>query len=153
MKPDKFNILEAADHRDGMTVPDGYFAEFASKMESMLPETEFERSEGHPDSPVFKGAAPTRWQRVRPYVYMAAMFAGAWCMLKMFSLMSPTEKGISFDNDPMVAAAIGNDQFIDEYFLDDYNQYDLYYDIAEDSIAPDDMMPEDMTPAAEEEQN
>lgn len=143
MKSDKFNILEAAQRHDGMKVPDGYFADFASKMESMLPETEFERSVS--ESPVYKTATPTKWQRIRPYVYMAAMFAGAWCMLKMFSLMSPTENGINFDNDPMVAAAIGNDQFIDEYFLDDYNQYDLYDYMMEDTTGLD-----ELTFAAEE---
>ncbi len=138
MKPDKINILEAAQHRDGMTVPDGYFNDFVSRMESMLPQTEFELSaEGK--KKLIADATPTRWQRVRPYVYMAAMFAGAWCMLKMFSLLSPTTGGISFDNDPMVAEAISNDQFIDEYFLDDYNEYDLYDDMAEDSTSMSDV--------------
>ena len=60
-------------------------------------------------------------------------------MLKMFSLLSPTTGGISFDNDPMVAEAISNDQFIDEYFLDDYNEYDLYDDMAEDSTSMSDV--------------
>lgn len=138
MKPDKINILEAAQHRDGMTVPDGYFNDFVSRMESMLPQTEFELSaEGK--KKLIAVATPTRWQRVRPYVYMAAMFAGAWCMLKMFSLLSPTTGGISFDNDPMVAEAISNDQFIDEYFLDDYNEYDLYDDMAGDSTSMSDV--------------
>lgn len=138
MKPDKINILEAAQHRDGMTVPDGYFNDFVSRMESMLPQTEFELSaEGK--KKLIADATPTRWQRVRPYVYMAAMFAGAWCMLKMFSLLSPTTGGISFDNDPMVAEAISNDQFIDEYFLDDYNEYDLYDDMAGDSTSMSDV--------------
>lgn len=134
MKPDKINILEAAQHRDGMTVPDGYFNDFVSRMENMLPQTEFELSAEGKEK-IIAGATPTRWQRVRPYVYMAAMFAGAWCMLKMFSMLSSTTGGISFDNDPVVAEAISNDQFIDEYFLDDYNEYDLYYDMAGDSTA------------------
>ena len=134
MKPDKINIVEAAQHRDGMTVPDGYFNDFVSRMESMLPQTEFELSAEGKEK-LIAVATPTRWQRVRPYVYMAAMFAGAWCMLKMFSMLSPATGGISFDNDPMVAEAISNDQFIDEYFLDDYNEYDLYDDMAGDSTA------------------
>ena len=138
MKPDKINILEAAQHRDGMTVPDGYFNDFVSRMESMLPQTEFELSAEGKEK-LIADATPTRWQRVRPYVYMAAMFAGAWCMLKMFSLLSPTTGGISFDNDPMVAEAISNDQFIDEYFLDDYNEYDLYDDMAGDSTSMSDV--------------
>lgn len=130
MKSDK-SILDTIDHRDGMTVPEGYFDDFIDKMEKMLPETAFEQSQSEAeDSRVLVGAAPTRWQRVRPYVYMAAMFAGAWCMLKMFSLISPaTGNAFSFDSDPVIAEAIGNEQFIDEYFLGDYNEYDLYEDM------------------------
>lgn len=131
MKPDK-NILDSVDRIDGMRVPEGYFADFAAKMEAMLPVTEFENSQSYSSEEQNKQPL-TRWQRVRPYVYMAAMFAGAWCMLKMFSLMSPSSgNGISFDNDPVIAKAIGNEQFIDEYFLDSYSQYDLYQDIMDD---------------------
>lgn len=132
MKPD-IDIFDKAKCGDGMTVPDGYFANFAAKMENMLPPTDFEASADEPaKSPIT--AQPTRWQKTRPYIYMAAMFAGAWCMLKMFSILSPgAGGGISFDNDPVIAEAISNDQFIDEYFLDDYNQYDLYQDIMDEA--------------------
>ncbi len=68
-------------------------------------------------------------------MYMAAMFAGAWCMLKMFSLMSPSADGkMSFREDPIVAEAVSNDAFIDTYYIDDYNQYDMYEDIVGDSL-------------------
>ncbi len=148
MKSDK-NILDAVAHNDGMTVPEGYFADFIDKMEKMLPETPFEQSQSEDaDSRVITGATPTRWQRVRPYVYMAAMFAGAWCMLKMFSLISPASgNGLSFDNDPVIAEAIGNEQFIDEYFLGDYNEYDLY----EDMLYDQDIDVDDSEPAPADE--
>ena len=67
-------ILNDIDHRDGMTVPEGYFADFASKMAQALPE---------------KNLAPenrkrSTWMKIRPYAYMAAMFAGIWLMMQMF---------------------------------------------------------------------
>lgn len=44
----------------------------------------------------------TVWQRVKPYVYLAAMFAGIWCTMKMFHLASSPE--ISLDNPPAMVA-------------------------------------------------
>ncbi|MDE5959967.1 MAG: hypothetical protein K2G59_07400, partial [Muribaculaceae bacterium] len=71
--------------KDGMTVPDGYFSEFAARMDSMLPDDRV--TEKQP-------AVRTRWQMVRPYAYLAAMFAGIWCMLQMFHLMGVGSQGI-----------------------------------------------------------
>lgn len=139
MEPNRSDILEKAGRRDGLTVPEGYFSDFARRMEQMLPETEFEKS------PAVQAPAvtPTRWSRIKPYVYMAAMFAGAWCMLKMFSLMSSTDQGaINFDSDPVIAEAIGNYDFIDEYFLDDYTEYDLYQDMVEDGTYEEFIIPD-----------
>lgn len=128
MKAQPRNILEAAGRKDGRTVPDGYFADFASRMENLLPETEFEKSEREQIMPV----KLTRWQRIKPYAYMAAMFAGAWCLLKMFSIMSSQpSSAINFESDPVIAEAVANPYFIEEYFLDDYSQYDLYEDMME----------------------
>jgi hypothetical protein len=41
----------------------------------------------------------TRWQIVRPYVYLAAMFAGIWCTMKIFSDVQKLPQ-ISLDNMP-----------------------------------------------------
>ena len=44
------DILTKVDRNDGMTVPDGYFDDFAAKMMASLPEKEWEspaRSEEH----------------------------------------------------------------------------------------------------------
>ena len=53
--------------------PEGYFADFAKKMAASLPEKQIPAKR-----------KPTRWLRIRPYVYMAAMFAGVWCMGYLF---------------------------------------------------------------------
>lgn len=62
-------------------------------------------SESLPERKERKAPKLTMWQKVKPYVYLAAMFAGIWCTMKMFHLASSPE--ISLDNPPaMVAEAV-----------------------------------------------
>ena len=77
MRTDKENILDIIGRKDGMTVPDGYFADFQARMEALLPVNE------QAETPREIEAPRSFWDRVRPFVYMAAMFAGVWCMVKM----------------------------------------------------------------------
>lgn len=112
---------------DGMTVPDGYFEDFATKMAGSLPFREVL------DIPEKEQRAPRNkmWLRVRPYVYMAAMFAGAWCLLKTFTLMSPSHNDINISNYPQLSEALEDKNFVEEYIVDDLSTFDLaesYYD-------------------------
>lgn len=121
------DILTRLNHSDGMTVPDGYFADFARRMEASLPE----RPElTCPETVVLPRSW---WQRVRPYAYMAAMFAGVWCMLKMFTIMSGGGQQ-PLETNPIMAEAFGNDAFVNEYVISDLNQWDLYDEMMEDGI-------------------
>ena len=76
---------------------------------------------------------------------MAAMFAGVWCMLKMFTMISDPSQ-ISLESNPTLADALTNEVFVNEYILDDIDQYDILdeegYDI--DALA-DSMMIYDQT--------
>lgn len=76
------DILEQINHKDGMTVPEGYFEDFASRMAASLPVRDWEENRG-------KVMPRSFWQKVRPYVYLAAMFAGVWSMMTMFDMMRP----------------------------------------------------------------
>lgn len=119
--------LDKIGRRDGLTVPDGYFADFAKRMSAELPY--------RPELEEKKVAAPrSTWQRVRPYVYMAAMFAGVWCMLKMFTLMSSPDKSLSIDSHPSLATAVSNEQFVEDFVIDDISDFDIYDSMVEDSI-------------------
>lgn len=114
------NILAKVNHRDGLTVPDGYFADFAASMAAKLP-----------DRPELENPAavlPKRsfWQTVRPYTYMAAMFCGVWCLIKMLSMMAATEQEITFENDPILAEAAANDEIVEEFVIEDISQSDIY---------------------------
>lgn len=127
------DILTRIDRQSGMTVPEGYFDDFAAKMTASLPQRdEIER----PSAVILP--PPTLWTRVRPYVYLAAMFAGVWCMLKMFVLMSGTpDSNANIDKNPILAEAISNDSFINDFVMDDISQWDIMDEMMDDGIAPE----------------
>ena len=83
----RHDILEKAGHQTGYTVPEGYFDSVRSKIMANLPEYQ----EAQPEK-------ISMWTKVQPYIYMAAMFAGIWCMMKMFHMM--TSADLSLDNPP-----------------------------------------------------
>ena len=83
----RHDILEKAGHQTGYTVPEGYFDSVRSKIMANLPEYQ----EAQPEK-------ISMWKKVQPYIYMAAMFAGIWCMMKMFHMM--TSADLSLDNPP-----------------------------------------------------
>jgi hypothetical protein len=125
---DKKDILNKINRHDGLTVPEGFFDDFAAKMAESLPERpELE----NPSSIV---APRSFWHRVRPYVYMAAMFGGVWCMLKVFTLFSANDSELSINNNPDLANAVCNEQFVEDYVIDDVSNWDIYDSMLEDSI-------------------
>lgn len=125
------DILEKINHKDGMTVPDGYFSDFAARMAESLPVQDWEK-------PQPKVMPRSVWQKVRPYIYMAAMFMGVWCMMKMFDLMRPDTAGLSFDNNPVLTAAVNNDYFVSDYVITqgDVSEYQLMEDLYETGYVP-----------------
>lgn len=97
MKEEK--ILEDKFGRKGpWTVPDGYFDAMRDEVMSKLPE--------YPSVP--KKPDLSVWQRIKPYVYLAAMFAGIWCMMNIFHRVSDNTGSLSLDNPPAhIAAYVG----------------------------------------------
>lgn len=132
MKQDD-DILKKLDHKDGMTVPEGYFADFARRMEASLPERPELSATVEPQVP------RTWWGRLRPYAYMAAMFAGVWCMLKMFTMLTSTSPQ-PLELNPTMADAFNNDTFVNEYVIPDVNQWDLYDSLMYDGISPESLL-------------
>lgn len=130
MKEDK-DILSKIGRNDGMKVPDGYFADFARRMAEELPQ--------RPELARMISGVPPRslWERVRPYVYMAAMFAGVWCMLKMFTGISTGNSLTPMENNPIMAEAFSNDDFMNEYVLDDVSDRDVMDEMMQDGISAD----------------
>ena len=122
---DKKDILDKVDRKSGMTVPENYFADFAEKMMQSLPEKE----------EVIITKPLTRWQKVRPYIYLAAMFAGIWCMVKMVDLMGSNTIGTPTQvaqSEQILAQAIEDEMFIDDYCYEDVDEYSLLESMYED---------------------
>ena len=113
------NILEKVGGKTGYTVPDNYFDSVRSKIMQNLPE--------------YQAPTPVKvstWQKIQPYLYMAAMFAGIWCMMKMFHMMTNTD--LSLDNPPEAVALAMADA--------DHTDWDfIYSDNNEAFILEDDM--------------
>ena len=65
---------------------------------------------------------------------MAAMFAGVWCMLKMFSLMSDQSSLTPIDDNPIIAEAFSNDTFVNDYVISDLDDQDLYDELMASGI-------------------
>ncbi len=98
-------ILSKAGKEPGFTVPEGYFEGLTSTIMSRLPEVEITDVE----------AKPTWWMRVRPYVYLAAMFAGVWCMMTLFNhLNSPMT---NLQRVAEIAGGISDEHNADEFVL------------------------------------
>lgn len=74
MKTEDSKILEKLGKNPGFKVPENYFNDFNAKLVESLPEVKITEEE-----------KPTLWMRVRPFIYMAAMFAGVWLMMNIFS--------------------------------------------------------------------
>ena len=105
----------------GRSVPEGYFADFTQRMAGLLPDRpELERPEEY-----FASQRRTFWQKVRPYVYMAAMFAGIWLMLQMFNMMGNAGKLEPMEDNAVLAEAFSNDEFIYDYIYADVDSWEL----------------------------
>lgn len=112
-----------------MRVPEGYFKSFQERMAASLPVNE---AAEHPV--VTQKERRTWWQQARPYIYMAAMFAGVWCMTKMFSLMRDNSDPYSIENNPTLTAALTNNDFIDDYVYGAMSEYDIMNQLYEEGI-------------------
>lgn len=124
-------ILNDIDRRDGMTVPEGYFADFARRMEGMLPPNEAA------EKPAQIRVHRTWFDRVRPFVYMAAMFAGIWCMMNMFSMIQ--KNASSFNDTSLIATTTpAHDDYIIDYVIDDYNGDQLLDELYAEGFSPND---------------
>ena len=67
-------VLGEIGRENPFRVPEGYFEHFASELMTRLPEKE--KVVVH---------QPTTWEKVRPWVYMAAMFVGAALIIRVAS--------------------------------------------------------------------
>lgn len=99
----------------GFRVPDGYFEELNLRIMDSLP--------AYPEAP--KVVDMSLWQRVKPYVYLAAMFAGIWLMMKVFHTATSTAT-LNLDNPPeAIAMAMASDHDEIIQYISPANDYAL----------------------------
>ncbi len=104
MKSEKY-IEEKFGRDPGFSVPENYFDILFTEMPEKLPP--------YPEAP--RAVDMSFWQRIKPYVYMAAMFAGIWLMMNVFHHVSDSTR-LSLDNPPeavTLAMAEMNDSDLD----------------------------------------
>ena len=68
------NILRKAGTGNPFRVPEHYFDNFTEELMGKLPEKE----------PLSFSPEPTLWERVKPWIYMAAMFCGIMLSVRIF---------------------------------------------------------------------
>ena len=122
MKTENSKILEKLGKDPGFIVPDNFFDDFNKKMAESLPEVKITEEE-----------KPTMWGKVRPFIYMAAMFAGVWLMMNIFSLgkSSATGEQRATNISAGVSVEKNAEDFIDYTGANDYDAIMTY----EDSVA------------------
>jgi hypothetical protein len=70
----KENPRKETGNKNPFKVPEGYFDRLSDRLLSQLPERTVESPQ-----------PPSLWQRVQPWVYMAAMFCGIALMVNLFT--------------------------------------------------------------------
>ncbi len=104
----------------GFRVPDGYFDDLNARIAASLP--------AYPEAP--KATDMSVWQRIKPYVYMAAMFAGIWLMMQVFHNVTSSES-LSLDNPPAaIAQALEFDQEEIYPYFTIANDYELEEEVS-----------------------
>lgn len=126
-------ILDKISHRSGETVPDGYFDQFKEKMKIELPERRW-----MDDSQILQ-VRRSFWQRIRPYTYLAAMFAGIWLLMNMFTLFQPARSEDTVSNQSLLAI-LDNEALFNEYVTSDIDDYELYDNLYDSGFDPSEVL-------------
>lgn len=110
------NIMKKVGKENIFRVPDGYFENLTSEVMSRLPEKE---------TPASIKREPTKWERIKPWLYMTAMFAGAALIIRVASAdRTPATDPIAMED---TETEIVSDEYIsavlDNSMLDDYSLY------------------------------
>lgn len=98
-------------------VPEGYFENIVPEIMKQLPEAEVQEE-----------IEVTMWERVKPWVYMVAMFCGLMFGLRVMMNDRPVSTGINAGDVSMTDSVQGIpdeyiDPILDQAMMDDYTLY------------------------------
>lgn len=116
-------LIDKYGRKSPFKVPDGYFESLPGRITASLPD--------YPEAE--RPGDLSLWKRVRPYLYLAAMFAGIWWMMKVFHSVSQTPD-TSLDNPPLAVVTALDDADTYAFIVDDPDDVS-YYEIVEDLSA------------------
>lgn len=112
-------ILRKVGTDNHFTVPEGYFENLTSEVMNKLPEKE---------KSAFTLREPTKWDKIKPWLYMAAMFVGAALIIRVASSggnKSIEDKAVTAETEKTTEPV--SDQYIDAVLdhsmMDDYSLY------------------------------
>ena len=113
------NILRKAGTSNPFRVPDHYFENFTQELMNKLPEKE----------PMPLMSEPTLWERVKPWLYMTAMFCGIMLSVKVF-VGEPQKEEFPAISQTEVERLPDEDWeiMIDRIMMDDYTLYQYLTD-------------------------
>lgn len=110
-------LLKKLGMDNSFKVPDSYFENLTSEVMNKLPEKE---------NVVFKEEPVSTWTRLKPLLYMAAMFVGAALIIRVASSDRKSEAGKDVamtDIETEVVSDEMMDMALDRVMLDDYSSY------------------------------
>lgn len=102
------DILNKIDRKSGFKVPKGYFDNLTNRVMDQLPE----QMSVLPQS-------SSMWDRVKPWVYMAAMFGGMALMVRIFLPGGETETAIAKASSVEISEE-------EEFFDNNVDEYSVY---------------------------
>ena len=115
------NILRKVGTKNPFWVPDHYFEEVTQEIMSKLPEKE----------PMLTMSEPTMWERVKPWLYMAAMFCGLMLSVRMFVGEKEAQSPAAGTMGDMEFSEVPDeyiDPIVDQTMMDDYTLYEYLTD-------------------------
>lgn len=118
-------LLKLVGKENPFKVPEDYFDDFTTQLMDKLPEA--------PES--IENVPVTKWVKMKPYIYMAAMFIGAVLMVKAIHLVEGDRSTKSQKS--AVSTELTQDKYIDETVdasrLDGYQLYTFLSEANEES--------------------
>ncbi|MGL4851955.1 MAG: hypothetical protein ACRC3Z_04845 [Phocaeicola sp.] len=99
------------------SVPEGYFEQFAKEMMEKLPEKEIQEE-----------PEVTRWQKMKPWVYMAAMFCGMMFSIKLFVGDASKEQPLFTTAETVELSEEEVEEMMNYSMIDDYTLYQYLTD-------------------------
>ena len=113
------NILKKVGTGNSFKVPEGYFENITSEIMGKLPEKE---------KVAVEVKETTMWTRMKPLLYLAAMFIGAALIIRVVSVNMDSDKGSNVAETEIVTDQM-IDVAVDKTMMDDYSLYVYLNDV------------------------